>query len=148
MDLPPQTYMVDVPYEQREAVVSSAAGEMVASEITHLDEAESGVRAYRVYIDPPPNMTHLSLIQPVPIVAQEEVSANINTERLELLAEKYVGNKWFREMDARLQIDHKKIEMLYPRVTPEQITIVDETRERFRESGEQISQMLDDLGID
>ena len=54
---------------------------------------------------------------------------------------------WSREKEARLQIDHRKVEQLHPRVTDEQIGALAEMRKLLQKSGDDISTMLDGLGI-
>jgi hypothetical protein len=140
MDLPP-TYVTKIPYEQRTTVVSVASREAITK-----DRASSGIQAYGVYAEPQPNETPL-FSTPISIIRKETVADDINAERMELLAEKYVSERWTREMEARLQIDHRKVERLYPRVTAEQVQALAEIRKQFKESGADAAAMLDELGI-
>lgn len=146
MDLPP-TYANEMPYEQRAAVVSVASQEAVKKDVTRITGTESGIQAYRVYAEAEPNETPLFNITPVPVSRKQIVADDTNAERLELLAEKYVGDNWTREMEARLQIDHRKVERLYPRVTAEQVEALAAIRDEFKESGDDVAATLDELGI-
>ncbi len=146
MDLP-TTCADEPPYDQAAAVVSVATEEAVHRDVIRVSGNESGIQAYQVYTDIQPNETPLFSILPLPVTARDEVPNDINVERLDLLAEKYVSERWSREMEARLQIDHHKVEALFPRVTPEQVKPLGEVRQQFKDNGDNISQMLDNLGI-
>jgi hypothetical protein len=146
MELPP-TYARDVPYEQGTVTISVASEEARQREVVWHVGAASGMQAYRIYAEPEPNETPLFSMTPVPMEVRDEVADDTNAERLELLAQKYVGQQWSREHEARLQIDHLKVEQLYPRVTPEQVELVERVRQELGESGDRVSRMLDDLGI-
>ncbi|OGQ77598.1 MAG: hypothetical protein A2289_20310 [Deltaproteobacteria bacterium RIFOXYA12_FULL_58_15] len=146
MDLAP-TYAAAPPYEQIAAVVSVATQESVHRDVIRVSGSESGIQVYQIYTDTLPNETPLFSIMPLPATTRDDAADDINVERLDLLAEKYVNDRWSREMEARLQIDHRKVEALFPRVTPEQVECLAEVRQQFKESGDNISQMLDDLGI-
>jgi len=146
MDLPP-THATDMPYEQRAAVVSVASQEAVTRDVIRVTGGESGIQAYRVYVESQPNETPLFSLMPIPVREKQVVAADTNVERLELLAEKYVGDNWTREMEARLQIDHRKVERLYPRVTAEQVEALADIRKQFKESGDDVAAALDELGI-
>lgn len=141
------TYAIDVPYEQKAAVVSAASQETIEQENIRINNTESGIQVYRVYFDTQPSETTLFFIKPASGSKSEVVANDVNNERLELLAEKYVDKQWSREKEARLQIDHQKVERLYPSVTREQLDKIDEIRQKFKESGDAIDQELRDLGI-
>jgi hypothetical protein len=136
-----------MPYEQRAAVVSVASQEAVTRDVIRVTGGESGIQAYRVYVESQPNETPLFSLMPIPVREKQVVAADTNVERLELLAEKYVGDNWTREMEARLQIDHRKVERLYPRVTAEQVEALADIRKQFKESGDDVAAALDELGI-
>jgi len=119
----------------------------VRRDVIRITGTESGIQAYRVYVEAEPNETPLFNVTPIPVSRKQVVADDTNAERLELLAEKYVGDNWTREMEARLQIDHRKVERLYPRVTAEHVEALVAIRNEFKESGDDVAATLEELGI-
>jgi hypothetical protein len=142
----PLTYALEVPYEYTVRQVSQEEAKAQPPTFRLRDDLSECI-SFQGYSGGGLDETFYDRPVPAPIDQREGISENVNSERLSLLAEKYVGGHWSPEMEARLQIDHQKIVELIPRVEPEQIAKVKEVQQALKTCGDELERMLDELGI-
>jgi hypothetical protein len=87
--------------------------------------------------------------------AQSPTSAASNTllsdtqqRRIALLAEKYAGKAWEPEMEARLEIDNRRISKIVPRVTDEMVDALNEFISEIESDNPELEAMLKELGVE
>lgn len=146
MDWNHQTY-ADVSYVSISPQISQEETRPQPPKYLRLRDDSSECISFRIDAGEGLDETFYDRPVPIPDRQKQEVSENINSERLSLLAEKYVGSHWTPEMEARLQIDHQKIVKLIPRIEPDQIAKVREIHQALKTSGDELERMLDEIGI-